>query len=84
MAAGPTLELQLPLPSPSDTRPGAGEAEADAGLGDDLDEAGTAAGQVLGHPVVQVLGPAGVVAGVLIALVEMEQVDGAQGMSPHL
>jgi hypothetical protein len=26
-------------------------------LGDDLDEAGAPAGQMLGHPVVQVLGP---------------------------
>lgn len=50
------------------------------GLGDDLNQAGAAAGQVLGHPVVQVLGPAGVVTGVLIALVEMEQIDGAQRM----
>jgi hypothetical protein len=33
--------------------------------------------------VVQVLGPAGVVASVLIALVEMEQVHRAQRMSPR-
>jgi hypothetical protein len=51
-------------------------------LGDDLDEAGAAAGLVLGHPVVKVLGPAGVVASVLIALVEMEQVHGAQRVPP--
>jgi hypothetical protein len=82
VAAGPILAPQLPLPGPGDTRPGPGEAKADAGSGDDLDEPGTAAGQVLGHPVVQVLGPAGVVAGVLVALVEMELVHGAQRMPP--
>jgi hypothetical protein len=35
---------------------------------------------MLGHPVVQVLGPAGVVAGMFIALIEMEQVDGTPRM----
>jgi hypothetical protein len=83
MTAGPTLAFQLPLPGPSDARPGAGQAEADASLGDDLDQAGATAGEMLGHPVIQVLGPAGVVAGVLIALVKMEQVHGAQGMPPR-
>jgi hypothetical protein len=73
------LALELPLAGSGDARPGAGQAEADAGLGDDLDEAGAAAGQMLGHPVVQVLGPTGVVAGVLIALVEVEQIHGARG-----
>jgi hypothetical protein len=38
---------------------------------------------MLGHPVVQVLGPAGVLAGMLITLIEVEQVDGAQGMPPR-
>jgi hypothetical protein len=33
-------------------------------LGDDLDQAGAPAGQMLGHTVIQILGPAGVVAGV--------------------
>ena len=72
VAAGPTLAFQLPLPGPGDARPGSGQPEADPGLGDDFDEAGAAAGLMLGHPVVQVLGLAGVVAGMLIALIEME------------
>jgi hypothetical protein len=72
VAAGPTPALQLPFPGPGHAWPGAGEAKVDAGLGDDLDEAGPAAGLVLGHPALQVLGPAGVVTSVLIALVEME------------
>jgi hypothetical protein len=38
---------------------------------------------MLGHPVIEVLGPAGVVAGMLIALVEMEQIHRAQRMSPR-
>jgi hypothetical protein len=80
VAAGPTLAFQLPLPGPGHARPGAGETKADAGLGDDLDEAGSPAGQMFGHPVVQVLGPAGVVTSVLVALIEMEQVHGAQRM----
>jgi hypothetical protein len=49
-------------------------------LGDDLDQAGPATSQMLCHPVIKVLGPAGVVAGMLIALVEMEQVHSAQRM----
>jgi hypothetical protein len=57
VAAGPTLPFQLPLPSPSHPGPGPGQPEADAGLGDDLDQAGTAAGLMLGHPMVQVLSP---------------------------
>jgi hypothetical protein len=57
VAAGPTLAFQLPFPSPGHARPGTGQAEADPGLGDDLDQAGAAAGLMLGHPVVQVLGP---------------------------
>jgi hypothetical protein len=52
VAAGPTLAFQLPFPSPGHARPGPGQPKADAGLGDDFDQAGTAAGQVLGYPVV--------------------------------
>jgi hypothetical protein len=80
VAASPTLTLQLPLPSPGHARPGAGQAKANPGLGDDLDQAGPATSQMLCHPVIKVLGPAGVVAGMLIALVEMEQVHSAQRM----
>jgi hypothetical protein len=73
------LAFELPLPSPGHTRPGAGQPEADAGLGNDLDQAGAPAGQMLCHSVVEILGPAGVVAGMLIALVEMEQVQVPSG-----
>jgi hypothetical protein len=83
VAAGPSLAFELPLSSPGHVGPSSCQPEADPGLGDDLDEAGAPAGQMLGHPVVQVLGPAGIVAGMLITLIEVEQVDGSQGMPPR-
>src|SRR6266511_619995 len=46
-AAGAALLLELPLAGAGDARPGAGQVEADPGLGDDLDQAGAAAGGVL-------------------------------------
>jgi hypothetical protein len=81
--AGATLAFQLAFAGPGDAGPGAGQPKADPGLGNDLDEAGPPAGQMLCHPMIQVLGPSGVVvAGMLITLIEMEQVDGPQRMPP--
>jgi hypothetical protein len=52
-AAGAALVLELAFPRPGDAGPGAGQPESDAGLGDDLDQAGAAAGGVLAQPVEQ-------------------------------
>src|SRR2546430_1533859 len=62
----------------------ADQGEADPGLPDDLDQAGARAWRVPGEPVQQVLGPAGVVPGVLVRLVEVEQVDDAGLLMPGL
>jgi hypothetical protein len=83
VAAGATLTLELPLPCPGDTGPGPREAEANTGLGDDLDQPGSPATQMLRQPPVQVLRPAGVMADMLVPLVEMQQVHRPTGMPPR-
>ena len=59
----------------------ADQGEADPGLPDDFDQAGAAPGGVPVEPVEEVLGPAGVVPGVPVGPVEVEQVDDA-GLLP--
>src|SRR5690348_9383415 len=60
----------------------ADQGEADPGLPDDFDQAGAAPGGVPVEPVEEILGPAGVVLGVLVGPVEVEQVDHA-GLAGH-
>ena len=61
----------------------ADQGEADPGLPDDFDQAGAAPCGVPVEPVEEVLGPAGVVPGVPVGLVEVEQVDDAGLLPGH-
>ena len=56
----------------------ADQGEADPGRPDDRDQAGTVPAGVRVEAVEEILGPAGVVPGVPVGLVEVEQVDDAE------
>src|SRR6266498_2347304 len=79
VAAGATAVLQRPLIALGSARPHAGQPEPDAGLGDDLQQPGgaTVAAGLLRYTIVEVVGVPGVVAGVLVALLEVQQVHPA-------
>src|SRR6266545_6835315 len=74
VAAGPTAVLQRPLARPGGAGPDPREPEADPGLGDNLHQPGARAALMCRQAPVEVIGPAGVVARVLVALVEVQQV----------
>src|SRR5207247_11420839 len=59
------------------TGPGAGQLPADAGGADHGQQPCASAGVVLGEAVPQVDGPAGVVAGVPVGTVEVQEIDGS-------
>ena len=73
-AAGPALFFELALTVLA-TAPGAGELPANADRSHHLEEASAAAFAVLGQAPLQVLAGTQVVTGVLITVVEMEQID---------
>src|SRR6266511_2530793 len=79
VAAGAAAVLQRPLIALGGARPGAGQPEPDPGLGDDLHQPGgaTVAAGLLPDTNPEVIGVAGVVAGVLVALLEVQQVHPA-------
>src|SRR5690348_10751872 len=56
--------------------PGAGQLPTDAGIADNFQEPGAASSGVVGKATVEVAGPAGVVLGVPVGPVEVQQVDG--------
>src|SRR6266511_3248519 len=76
VAAGATAVLQRPLIALGGARPHPGQPEPDPGLGDHLQQPGgaTVAAGLLRHTIIEVVGVAGVVAGVLVALLEVQQV----------
>ena len=59
--------------------PGAGQRPADPGRAGDRQQAGALSSRVLGQPGGQVRGPAGVVRGVAVRTVEVQQVDRSGG-----
>src|SRR6266511_5714074 len=79
VAAGPTAVLQRPLIALGGARPHPGQPEPDPGLGDHLHQPGgaTIAAGLLPDTNPEVIGVAGVVAGVLVALLEVQQVHPA-------
>src|SRR6266542_2907483 len=79
VAAGAAAVLQRPLIALGGARPHPGQPEPDAGLGDHLQQPGgtTIAAGLLGDTNPEVVGVAGVVAGVLVALLEVQQVHPA-------